>query len=184
MPSFTNKGWGLAWKVTVTLRDAEGQRATVTFYAPSVLAGDPLGLALFDDGKVEAVVEAIQSLTNAQVVKYSISIERGFNEGLGSTQTYQNAEDKAVLVFANTTTGRGMQMQVPAPSMNTLFTLTDQETVDAAAGDDFASILHQNDVCDADGQGAGDFAYLRGYLSRKPASKQHSPGWATEVGGD
>ena len=164
-------------KVTVYLRDFEGEPSTLTFYYAS--SGFDFATAR---PLIDAFLASLDTETLAAIVSYDVTFRFGWNESLGTSGSdYGNSDDKAHLVMVNTTSGATQILNLPAPFKSNF--LGDTETYNADNGQTIAGYITTAAFTDRDGNGAGGAAYERGYLRRK-THKTHPKGFATEMGAD
>jgi hypothetical protein len=182
-PTFLPAG---ATKVTATFRDYEGHDRTTGFYV-SYLA--KLGHTTGGTGDVtlkaaaDPIVTALAAISNAQCIKTTFSQEYGFAGNTGDNVDYPSAEQKAVLIWVNTTYGDRLQIEVPAPILSGNF-LPDNNTIDPTAIAAITTAINNaGSVSSKDGL-SGTFVYERGYLLSKAAKPPRAPGWPNEQGAD
>ena len=162
-----------AQRVTVRVRDSEGEQATTHFYLADTAASTDM----------DALLAQLSLWMNAQIQAARLSQEYGFFPVLGNQNTpYNNAEDKALLVFSNSATGREVRLEIPAPILSTVFE-SDGETVLGSIGSTWAGLMNAHHVVDSDGLGDSTWQYVRGYFRRAKIHRKFSPGYASETGG-
>lgn len=140
-------------KYGATVRDARGQTGRVggwvTWLDTSLTTrGDATLLA-------QSLAQQLVVMSNGQVIEYTGMAGEYFQPfQYGSAAQFQNAEDKARLIFV-TATGVKVRFEVPAPKQS-LF-LADLETVDPANADLMTFISTATSV-----SANGNFASTRG----------------------
>jgi hypothetical protein len=175
-------------KFTLSYRDGEGRDRTTTFHAQyskalgdSDSAGDASATTI-----LQAMATAITALTNAGYIKGTISQEYGFGTALGTVAQYPSNRQKAMLHFADGTSGDQLVIEIMAPKAS-IFVSNDDETVLASAITTLTAALNSNSITTRDGTPGGSpgtWAYIRGYLLEKKPSRKLSPGFSSELGGE
>jgi hypothetical protein len=186
-------------RVVCHLRDAEGKAGRFTLH----MAGGSVDDATFEALAAD-VGNLVQSCTRCQVTSVTLTLEYGWNEGLGEPGS--RIEEVALLIFAvpgqswqqGAAPARGapVEMRLPSPSRDLDgqldMYLADGETVNPSGR--VVSALRSlflgpggdrwvvSTISGA--QDRQNSVLLRGYRTRARTRRTFAPGFSTEVGGD